>query len=347
MAEKGETLIRVQELSVGYGGGETKRRRRRMSAPVRAVDGVTLELAAGECLGVIGESGSGKSTFGYALLNLLPKPGRILGGSVELAGVGDLAALSEHQWQKVRGNRIGMVFQGAQSMFNPLMTFEQQLRDTFRAQNRDPGTGMVEARDLLKRARLDPERILRSYPHELSGGMRQRVAIVAGAMLGPDLLILDEPTTALDVLSQAMVLEILKELRSLKNMSMIFITHDFSVASNISDRIAVMYAGRIVEVGNVRSIYRRSGHPYTRALIRSVPSLSAHTVELVSVPGQPPDMRNLPPGCRFAPRCPLAVAACQGAADMRLETVGDSADHAVMCIRREDMMREEVAMPSG
>lgn len=301
-----------------------------------AVDRVSFELAAGESLGLIGESGSGKSTLGYALVNLLPPPGHITGGRILLDGDRDLVALAPKDWPGVWGTEVGMVFQGAQSMFNPLMTIDQQFRDIFKAHHIDVAAGMADAERLLRQTRLDARRVLGLYPHEMSGGMRQRVAIVAAVMLHPRLLILDEPTTALDVVSQAQVLRILREIREEHGLSMIFITHDFAVASNIGDRVAVMYAAQIVEIGPSRTLYRTSRHPYTRGLVGAVPSLASGERELVGIPGQPPDMRDPPSGCRFADRCGFVEDACRQREPAR-ERVSAQEPHFVSCRRWQEI----------
>ena len=326
-----DVVLRVRDLTVQYGRTPLPGQRR-APQPVRAVDRCSFELRRGECLGLIGESGSGKSTLGYALINLVPPPGRLTEGSIATPGVGELTRLAPGQWPRVRGVELGMVFQGAQSMFNPLMTIERQFVDILRAHGLDIKDGMAEARQLLRQARLDEARVLASYPHELSGGMRQRVAIISAVILRPKVLILDEPTTALDAVSQAKVLGILKEVRSQYALSMLLITHDFSVASNISDRIAVMYAGEIVETGPSRQLYHEPGHPYTQGLVAAVPSLSRTPGRrLALLTGHPPDLRHLPPGCRFAPRCRFATEACLGDRPA-LEATGDER-RVVRCVR--------------
>jgi peptide/nickel transport system ATP-binding protein len=328
-------VLQVDSLSIEYGPPPGKKGRKPRAAPVLAVDRVSFELRPGESIGLIGESGSGKSTLGYGLVNLLPTPGRITGGHVILDGRGDLTALSPRQWSDVWGTELGMVFQGAQSMFNPLMTIGQQFADIFQAHHLDPTAGMQEAERLLSQTRLDAKRVVALYPHELSGGMRQRVAIVAAVMLHPRVLILDEPTTALDVVSQAQVLRILREIRDQYHLSMIFITHDFAVASNIGDRVAVMYAAELVEIGPSASVYHSARHPYTRGLIAAVPSLADSRRVLAGIPGQPPDMRKPPIGCRFADRCAMVQELCRTQTPPRTLVSRDEA-HEVSCWRWED-----------
>jgi oligopeptide/dipeptide ABC transporter ATP-binding protein len=270
----------------------------------------------------------------------VPPPGRVTAGSVAVGGVGDLAKLSPGHWQRVRGAEIGMVFQGAQSMFSPLMTIERQFVDILRAHGRDVKEGMAEAGQLLRQARLDEARVLASYPHELSGGMRQRVAIVSSVMLHPRVLILDEPTTALDAVSQAKVLTMLRDLRRQYALSMLLITHDFAVASNVSDRLAVMYAGELVEVGPSAALYRSPRHPYTQGLVAAVPSLHGHRLDRSALlSGYPPDLRDLPAGCRFAPRCRFAEDICRAAPPALGAT--DEPERAVRCVRWRDV-REAV-----
>lgn len=340
-----QPLLRVTGLSVDYGEDDPNPRRTSgASRRVRAVDQVSFDLREGEVLGVIGESGSGKSTLGYALINLLPPPGQISQGEIWLDGLGDLAGIRELAWSRVRGSQIGMVFQGAQSLFNPLMTIGQQFADIFQAHRRPLASGIEDARRLLTQTRLDPDRVLSSYPHELSGGMRQRVAIVSSVMLHPKVLVLDEPTTALDAVSQAQVLAILRELRAQFSLSMILVTHDFAVASNVSDRVAVMYAGHLVEIGPSRALYRDPHHPYTQGLVAAVPSLvDTNSTRFPLLTGQPPDLRQLPPGCTFAPRCRFAEDICL-AGRPTLEASGE-AGRAVACVRWQDLPVQEEEGP--
>lgn len=328
-------ILTVSDLDVRYGTA----RRSAGSPPVQAVCGVSLTLAEGECLGIIGESGSGKSTLAFAIANLLPPPGHITGGSIALRGSGDLTGLSERRWREIRGRRIGIVFQGSQSMFNPIMTIEQQFRDIFRAHGEDPASGLDHAREIMARAQLDSQRVLRSYPHELSGGMRQRVGIVSVIMMTPEVLILDEPTTALDVVSQAYVLDIVRHAIKTYRMGVILVTHDFAVVSGTCDRVAVMYAGQFVEMGSTASVYEQAGHPYTRGLIASVPSLADQGAELRSIPGLPPDMRRPPPGCRFAARCRFAEPRCSEWAPSLEPSL--EAGHEVMCVRAAELDWDE------
>lgn len=296
-------LLRIDRLRVAFPAPN--------HADVYAVDGVSLDLFAGQSLGVIGESGSGKSTLGYAMLNLIPSPGYVAGGRMVLSGVGELQDLSESNWSRIRGSKLSMVFQAAQSRFNPLMRLEQQLRDAFAAQRVPIAAGMQRARALMAEGQLDPDRVMRAYPHELSGGMRQRVSLVFALATQPQLLILDEPTTALDVITQRIVLKQLQTLIESLGVTIVLITHDYSVVSALCQRVAVMYAGELVEVASVGDLYRQPSHPYSYGLVRSVPSVRGDILDLKGIPGGPPDLRNVPQGCRFAPRCPLATEHCR------------------------------------
>lgn len=300
-SSEADPVLVVEDMVVAYGS---------VKRPVYAVDHVTFALHQGEMLGIIGESGCGKSTMAYALINLLPSSARVVGGSIRVQGLGDISGLSEREWEVIRGRKIAMVFQAAQSMFNPLMPLGKQMRHVLDAHHVNISEGMERGRTLLRKAQLDPDRVLKAYPHELSGGMRQRVSVVFAILLKPDLLILDEPTTALDVLSQITVLELIQELRRDTPVTTLFITHDFSVVASLADRIAVMYAGQLAEIASTTEIYQRPQHPYTAALTRAVPELDGPLTDLVAIPGQPPNLTAPPPGCRFAPRCPLAVERC-------------------------------------
>lgn len=331
--KESSTILRVEDLTVEYG----RRRARGAPPPLVAVDHVSFSLRRGESLALIGESGSGKSTLGYALMNLLPRTASMAAESIYMQGMGDLSQLSPGQWAEVRGAKIGMVFQGAQNMFNPLMTISRQFVDIFDAHGVPHDEGLDEATRLMRAMRLDLKRVLNGYPHELSGGMRQRVAIASAVMLHPEILILDEPTTALDVVSQAQVLEILRDIRLRYNLTLVFITHDFAVASNIGDRVAVMYAGELVELGRAEDVYELPLHPYTRGLVAAVPSL-AEDRGLLAIPGQPPDMRQVPPGCRFKDRCSHAREACHSTHPVLSPT--DQAEHLVSCIRWADIRDE-------
>ncbi len=283
----------------------------------RAVDGVSFTLNRGETLAIVGESGSGKSVTSLSIMRLVPTPpGEIAGGIVRFRGR-DLLALSEAQMRHIRGNEIGMIFQEPMSSLNPLLAVGEQISEVVRVHR---GLGRAAARshavEMLARVNIpDPARRAAEYPHRLSGGMRQRVMIAMALACHPTLLIADEPTTALDVTIQAQILELMRALQAEMRMSMLFITHNLGVVAQIADRVAVMYAGRIVEQGRVGDVFARPLHPYTRALLRSLPRLEGggrnHAHRLLSIPGQVPSPAHLPPGCSYAPRCPLADALCR------------------------------------
>ena len=278
---------------------------------VKAVDGVSLSIRRGEILGLAGESGSGKSTFGYALMRLVPAPGKIVGGTIRFNGE-DLTSMSEEEFERrVRWKGISMVFQGAMSVLNPVMKVGDHIAEVFKVHLGLPKhEGIRRAKELLTMVGLDPEKV-NSYPHELSGGMRQRVVIAMALALNPPLVIADEPTSALDVVVQAQILNLLKSLQREKGISMILVSHDLSLLAEIADSLAIMYAGKVVECGPSDVLYREPQHPYTIGLLRSVPRLRGEKLELKGIPGEPPDLVNPPPGCRFHPRCPLAVDVCR------------------------------------
>ncbi len=279
---------------------------------VKAVDGVDLSIRKGEILGLAGESGSGKSTLGYALMRLVPHPGRIVGGTVRFNGE-DLMMMSEEDFErKIRWKGISMVFQGAMNVLNPVMKVGDHIAEILRVHMGLPKQeGLKRARELLIMVGLDPEKV-NSYPHELSGGMKQRVVIAMALALNPPLVIADEPTSALDVVVQAQILNLLKSLQRERGISMILISHDLSLLAEISDSLAIMYAGKLVESGPSDAIYRDPLHPYTIGLLKSIPRLRGEKFELKGIPGEPPDLANPPPGCRFYPRCSSAMDVCKG-----------------------------------
>jgi oligopeptide/dipeptide ABC transporter ATP-binding protein len=298
-----ETVLRVEDLRTYF---YTK------SGIVKAVDGLSFSVGNGETLGIVGESGSGKSMTALSILRLVPAPaGKIVSGRILLRD-DDLLAKSEKEMQKVRGARISMILQDPMTSLDPLFTIGDQLAETIRIHQRN-GTTSVEARveEMLRLVKIPaPEQRVHDYPHQMSGGMRQR--IVAGIALAcqPELLIADEPTTSLDVTIQSQLLALLKDVQRQLNLAMIIITHDFGIVARLCHRVAVMYAGRIVEEADVRTLFRRPAHPYTIALLRSLPQLGGGAERLFSIGGQPPDLRQLPQGCSFAPRCSKAIKVC-------------------------------------
>jgi oligopeptide/dipeptide ABC transporter ATP-binding protein len=283
----------------------------------RAVDGVSFTVGGGETLAIVGESGSGKSVTALSIMRLVQTPpGEIAGGRVLFRGR-DLLLLSEPEMRHVRGNEIGMIFQEPMSSLNPLLTVGEQIAEVVRLHQ---GLARTAARrhamDMLARVNIpNPELRAGEYPHRLSGGMRQRVMIAMALACRPALLIADEPTTALDVTIQAQILHLIRALQVEMHMSVLFITHNLGVVAQIADRVAVMYAGRIVEQGDVSTVFASPLHPYTRALLRSIPHVQGGGRDparrLLSIPGQVPSPNALPPGCSFAPRCPLADDLCR------------------------------------
>jgi peptide/nickel transport system ATP-binding protein len=302
-----KTVLEVDNLSVDFPA------RRGL---VKAVRNVSFELYEGEALALIGESGSGKTTLGLSLVRLLPKTARIREGRIlykkQDGSEQDVLLLNTEGLRSFRWKECAMVFQGAQNAFNPVLRIEDQFFDTARAHGiRDKEKVRAEAADLLRRVQLDPSRVLSSYPHELSGGMRQRVLIALGLLLKPQIVVLDEPTTALDILTQRSVIEVLRSVRDEFNFSLIFISHDLSLAAELADRVATVYAGKIVEIGNVFDIFEKPRHPYTKGLTQTVPTVTGELRELISIPGSPPDLINPPTGCAFNPRCPYATERCR------------------------------------
>jgi len=299
---------------------------------VRAVDKISFDLRQSETLGVVGESGCGKTTMGTALLNMPTPPGRIVGGQILLDGH-DVLKLSETEVRRrVRWETISMVFQGAMNCLTPVYTIKKQMKETLR-QHREMSKQEMDARmkKYLNLVGLSDD-VLRRYPHELSGGMKQRVVIAMALFLEPKVVICDEPTTALDVVVQAQVINLLKDLKDELQVSFIFITHDLSIEAEVSDRIMIMYAGRIAEIGTNEQIYGPQGpaHPYTQRLLAATPRLHEEVAELAFIPGTPPDLVAPPTGCRFHPRCHVVMERCSRD-DVGLREI--EPDHMVACWR--------------
>ncbi len=278
---------------------------------VKAVNGVSFEVAPGEILGLVGESGSGKSITGFSIMGLIDQPGRIVSGQI-LFGGQDLAQLDDESMRAIRGNRIAMIFQDPMMTLNPVLRVDTQMIEAVLAHHTvDKTVAYDMARDALEQVGIPaPESRLKAYPHELSGGMRQRVAIAIAFLNKPDLIIADEPTTALDVTIQSQILYEAQELCRKTNTAMIWITHDLAVIAALADRIAVMYAGEIVEMGHTDDVIDSPAHPYTEGLIGSVPSHNARGQRLTQIPGMTPSLLNLPPGCAFRNRCLYQDTAC-------------------------------------
>jgi oligopeptide/dipeptide ABC transporter ATP-binding protein len=279
----------------------------------RAVDGVSFTLHAGETLALVGESGSGKSVTCLSLVRLVPEPaGRIVGGRVVFEGE-DLLTKTPAQMRRVRGKHIAMVLQDPMTSLNPALTIGMQIGEVLRLHQGLRGPTLRQrALEALSRLRIPAAGTrLRHYQHQLSGGMRQRVSSAIAVSCAPRLLIADEPTTALDVTIQAQYLELLKELQAATGVAIILVTHDFGIVAANADRVAVMYAGKIVEMGSTLQVFNAPAHPYTQALLRCLPDVELQRQRLVEIGGQPPDLAQLPPGCPFAPRCPKRQAICQ------------------------------------
>ncbi len=321
-------LLSIRDLAVGF---ETD------DGLVRAVDGVSFEVRRGSTVGVVGESGCGKSVTAFSILQLLPRPhGRILGGEIIFEGR-DLARASPEEMHGIRGAKIGMVFQEPQSALNPVHSIGRQLMEVLLLhQTRDRREARDRSIAMLRRVGIpSPEIRMGEYPHQLSGGMRQRVGIAMALACRPALLIADEPTTALDVTIQAQILELLRELQREMGMSVILITHDLGVIAENCEEVVVMYAGRVAERAGVRQLFARPVHPYTRGLLASIPRLSAAPKSrLATIEGQVPGLRELPPGCRFQNRCPHAQPRC-GQAPPPLETVAPG--HQAACFRWKEI----------
>ena len=299
---------------------------------VRAVDGVSFCIDRGETLGIVGESGSGKSVTCLSLLGLVPQPpGRIEGAGAVLEGI-DLLRCPQEVLRGIRGRRVAMIFQDPMTSLNPYMTIEEQLMEPLLIHEKigRAAAARMALQALQEVGVPEAEQRVRSYPHQFSGGMRQRVMIAMALIGKPDLLIADEPTTALDVTVQAQILDLIAQQQRQRGVAVIFISHDLSVVAGFCDRVMVMYAGRVVETADTRTIFRAPKHPYTRALQRSRPAMQAKGAELYVIPGLPPDLSRPVPGCAFAPRCEFAVADC-GRTEMRLQDVG--AGQASACLR--------------
>jgi len=277
----------------------------------RAVQDVSFTLNDGETLGIVGESGSGKSTLALSLLRLLPPAARIVAGSVRFEGE-DLLAKRETEMRHIRGKRMAMILQDPMASLNPLFTVGDQVAEPLRVhEGTSRRSAWDRARGLLGAVRISaPDMRVRNYPHELSGGMRQRIVGAIAISCGPRLLIADEPTTSLDVTIQAQYLSLLRELQRAQRLALIFITHNLGIVARMCDAVAVMYAGRVVEAGPVRQIFNEPRHPYTRALIESIPRLGEANGRLTAIEGQPPDPAALPTGCAFHPRCPVRLEKC-------------------------------------
>lgn len=294
-------LLTIENLRVEYGLKDR---------PVVAVRDVSFTMEPGEFIGVVGESGCGKSTLGYAISRLLRPPGRIAGGKVIFNGR-DLVSLSNEEMRKIRWSELSLVMQSGMNALNPVLTIFKQFEDTLKVHT-SKTRKEIETRveELLEMVNIDPA-FMHSYPHEMSGGMKQRVAIALALTLSPKLVIMDEPTTALDVVVQRSILQSIKQLRQKSEFAVIFISHDLGSVLELADQVAVMYAGQLVELRSSRDILHGARHPYTQALLRCFPDPTDEVIHLAGIPGTPPDLKSPPPGCPFAPRCERAEAICR------------------------------------
>ncbi|MFE4712788.1 MULTISPECIES: ABC transporter ATP-binding protein [unclassified Paenibacillus] len=315
-----ERLLSVEDLKVSFSTRDGEN---------QAVRGVSFHIDAGETVGIVGESGSGKSVTAKAIMSLITPPGKITSGNVNFRGE-NLLNLSEKQWRKLRGNQIAMVFQDPMTSLNPVKKIGQQLTEVIRRhRGLNKEAALTEAANMLRQVGISqPEQRLQQYPHEFSGGMRQRVMIAMALSCQPELLIADEPTTALDATIQAQILDLFKELKGNSHTAVALITHDLGVVAQVCTRVIVMYGGLIMEEGTVEDIFYRPQHPYTKGLLRSIPKNGGKSKErLVPIEGSPPDLLDPPPGCPFMDRCPHAFARCAE----RPPVFELSAGHRSMC----------------
>jgi len=296
-------LLEVKDLEVKFG---------LRFGDLTAIDGVSFTLDKRQRLGLVGESGAGKSVTGFAIINLISKPGYISKGKIEFEGR-ELNRLPEEEMRKIRGNRISMIFQDPMMTLNPVLTISTQMVETVLAHQNVSKTDAVDlALEKLKKVYIpSPEKRLSQYPHECSGGMRQRIVVAIALLTNPSLIIADEPTTALDVTIQAGIMDLLLELCETEDMGLILITHDLAVVSQVTQKIAVMYAGKIVEAGTTADVIKNPKHPYTQGLIKALPGSLQPGTRLNQIPGMMPTLTDIPPGCAFHPRCPISDRVCR------------------------------------
>jgi oligopeptide/dipeptide ABC transporter ATP-binding protein len=325
-----EPLLRVTDLQTqfhGFGGARV----------VRAVDGISFDLREGETLGLVGESGSGKTTACLSIVNVMPASARIVGGSIRFMGE-ELTTKSQAEMRRVRGRQVAMILQDPMASLNPLFSIYRQVAEPALYHQHIRGRSLRQrVEDLLRAVRIpSPSARMRDYPHQMSGGQRQRIVGAIALAGGPKLIIADEPTTNLDVTIQAQYLDLLKDLQEATGVAIIFVTHNLGIVARMCDRMAVMYAGKIVEQGPVRDLYNRSKHPYTKALLGSIAKLGSKD-PLYAIPGQPPNLARLPAGCAFHPRCAEAMPQCQAQAPQDLRY---GADWTARCWRAEASAKE-------
>jgi oligopeptide/dipeptide ABC transporter ATP-binding protein len=320
-----ETVLSVEDLRTHF----TTR-----WGTVKAVDGISFDLRKGETLGIVGESGCGKSVTMLSLMRLIPTPpGRIVSGKIILDGE-DIVPIDEQEMAQIRGSKIALIIQDPMTSLNPVFSIGDQVEEAIKIHQDIPKTSIVDrALEVLRKVNIPAaETRVKDYPHQMSGGMRQRVVGAIGISCQPQVLIADEPTTSLDVTIQAQYLKLLKDIQKDSDLSIIFITHDFGIVAKMCDRVAVMYAGRIVEHGSVRDIFNKPSHPYTEALLASVPRMDRVVDRLFSIEGQPPPLHDLPVGCAFADRCPVVMDKCR---DEYPEIKAVSDGHTAACWKVE------------
>ena len=320
------SVLEVKDLTVNY---ETKR------GPVRAAEGISFSVKKGQSLGLAGESGCGKTTVALSLMRLLPKAGRILKGQINLDGR-NLLNLTDREMRQVRWRDMSIVFQGAMNALDPVYKIGDQIIEAIRTHDKEVSKEECRERaaKLLELVAIDPERV-DGYPHEFSGGMRQRALIAMALACNPKLVIADEPGTALDVIVQAQVLRLMRDLKEKLDLSMILISHDLSIIAETCERVVIMYAGNIAEYGSTPSVFHEPLHPYTQGLLQAFPDIRGERKRLSSVPGQPPDLLNPPVGCRFNPRCPYVMDVCKKVQPPLIEL---RPDHYVACHLYPDKM---------
>ena len=313
-------ILQVEQLTTNY---------RIMRGWVRAAEDVSFNIEKGEAMGLVGESGCGKTTVALSILKLLPPSGRIRSGKILFDGK-DLVRLSENQIRKIRWKGIATVFQGSMNALNPVFKVGDQIVEAIKTHEPDVSGSAAKERtaSLLEMVGIDSSRV-DNYPHEFSGGMRQRALIAMALAVNPDVLIADEPGTALDVVVQAQILKLLRQLKNKLNLGMIMISHDLSIVAETCEKIAVMYAGHLVEYGSTQAVFDRPLHPYTQGLLGAFPSIKGERKELISIPGQPPDLLAPPPACRFHPRCPYIMEVCRKVDPKLFPAEGQ--DHLVSC----------------
>ena len=327
-----DALLSVRDMYIEY---QAER------GQVKAVRGVSFDIFPGENLSLIGESGCGKTTLGLGLIRLLVKTATIKQGKIIYRRDGmaqDVLAMEQDELRHFRWQDCAMVFQSALSAFNPVLRIREQMYETVKAHRPTTRSEVYDvSRQLLTRVQLEPDRVLRSYPHELSGGMRQRVLIAMSLLLRPPIIILDEPTTALDILTQRTIIDLLRALQNELGFAMMFISHDLSLAAELADHVATMYAGRIVECGTVNQTFYEPRHPYTLGLIKAVPTVTGGFEDLTSIAGTPPDLIDLPTGCKFHVRCPFATDRCER---QEPDLVHIGPEHAAACFYWREVERQ-------